>query len=161
MRLVPSSDSHITELLTWFNNAQDLYHWGAMKQLKSNEDLRQDLRASHLRSFSLLKHERDLVAFGQSYLRLNRLHLGRLAVKPEYRTKGIAKILITNIIEEAFEQENAKGVSLFVFRDNLSAYRCYQSLGFEERDYPGGIPGAMQNCAYMILVPRERPQLSL
>jgi ribosomal protein S18 acetylase RimI-like enzyme len=62
----------------------------------------------------------------------------------------LAKILITIILEQAFLAQPAKGASLFVFRDNIVAYQCYQSLGFIETDYPEQpFPGNMQNCAYM------------
>lgn len=161
MDLVSSSETHIAELLTWFKTPQEIYTWGAITRLMSVDEFTQHLRASHLNSYSLVDDEPDLHAFGQYYLRLNRLHLGRLVVNPEHRGKGLAKILITKLIDKAFEQQGAKEASLFVFRDNLAAYHCYQSLGFVEQEYPGGIPGNMQNCAYMILPERDSVLLPL
>jgi ribosomal protein S18 acetylase RimI-like enzyme len=145
----------MAELLTWFKTPQELYYWGAIRQPISIEKLSQDLRASHLNSCSLVEGQHDLHAFGLHYLRLNRHHLGRLVVKPEHRGKGLAKTLVTKLIDKAFDEQGAKKVSLFVFRDNLTAYRCYQSLGFLEHKYPGGIPDNLQNCAYMILPNQE------
>ena len=161
VHLVRSSQAHISKLMTWFTTPNEMYSWGAISRLMSIDEFTRHLRASHLTSYSLLDERHHLQAFGQHYLRINRHHLGRLAVNPEHRGRGFAKILITTLINKAFEQQSAEGVSLFVFRDNLAAYRCYQSMGFEERNYPGGIPGSMQNCAYMILPERESPKLPL
>ena len=118
----------------------------------SDESYLKLLTADHFKSFSLLNDEQQLVAFGQYYRRLDHHHLGRLAVNPKYRGQGLAKLLITKILEQAFLQQSAKGASLFVFKDNIVAYQCYQSLGFIETDYPEQpFPGNMQDCAYMVL----------
>ena len=110
------------------------------------------LQAQHIQSFGLLNDQQQLVAFGQYYRRLDHHHLGRLAVNPKNRGLGLSKVLITKILEQAFLAQTAKGASLFVFKDNLVAYRCYQSLGFVETEYPETpFPGNMQNCAYMVL----------
>ena len=118
----------------------------------SDENFLKHLTADHFKSFCLLNDEQQLVAFGQYYRRLDHHHLGRLAVNPNYRRQGLGKILITKILEQAFLDQAAKGASLFVFRDNIVAYQCYQSLGFIETEYPEQpFPGNMQNCAYMVL----------
>ena len=138
----------------WFSNHQEIYSWGGpnMTFPMSDENYLKHLTANHLKSFCLLNNEQQLVAFGQYYRRLEHHHLGRLAVNPQYRGQGLAKILMTQILEQAFEEQPAKGASLFVFRDNVVAYSCYQSLGFMETDYPEEpFPGNMQNCAYMVL----------
>jgi ribosomal protein S18 acetylase RimI-like enzyme len=153
--LVKSSTEHIAQLQSWFKNQQEMYTWGAISCPMSSTEFVHHLRAYHLNSYSLSDKQQYLLAFGQHYLRLNRHHLGRLVVNPEHRGKGLAKLLINKLIDKAFEQQNAQGVSLFVFRDNLSAYKCYQSLGFVECDYPQTMPGNVQNCAYMILPERE------
>ena len=118
----------------------------------SNENFLKCLTAEHLTSFCLLNDEQQFLAFGQYYRRFEHHHLGRLAVNPNFRGQGLAKILITKILEQAFLLSPAKGASLFVFKDNIVAYKCYQSLGFIEVDYPEDLlPGNMQNCVYMVL----------
>jgi ribosomal protein S18 acetylase RimI-like enzyme len=118
----------------------------------SDENFVKRLTADHIKSFGLLNDKQQLVAFGQYYSRLGHHHLGRLAVNPKFRGQGFSKILITKILEQAFLAQSAKGASLFVFRDNIVAYDCYQSLGFIEEDYPEeSFPGNMQNCVYMVL----------
>jgi ribosomal protein S18 acetylase RimI-like enzyme len=118
----------------------------------SDKDFLKHLTADHFKSFCLLNNEQPLVAFGQYHRRLEHQYLSRLAVNHIYRAQGSAKVLITKILEQAFLALSAKGVSLFVFKDNTVAYNCYQSLGFIETEYPEvPFPGNMQNCAYRVL----------
>jgi ribosomal protein S18 acetylase RimI-like enzyme len=109
------------------------------------------LRASHLSSYCITDSAQHLLAFGQHYLRLGRHHLGRLAVNPNYRNQGLAKVLIAGLLEQAGNKSQSGEASLFVFRDNLAALHCYQSIGFREEAYPEVMPENMPNCVYMVL----------
>ena len=154
MSLMYPTEQQYLQVKGWFSNHQDIYTWGGpnMTYPMSDKDFLKLLTADHFKSFCLLNEKQQLVAFGQYYRRLEHHHLGRLAVSPQYRGQGLAKILITKILEQAFIEQSAKGASLFVFRDNIVAYECYQSIGFIETDYPEEpFPGNMQNCAYMVL----------
>jgi ribosomal protein S18 acetylase RimI-like enzyme len=154
MSLIYPTEQQYLLVKGWFSNHQQLCSWGGpnMTYPMSDEIFLKLLTADHFKSFGLLNDEQQLVAFGQYYRRLEHHHLGRLAVNPNYRGQGLAKILITKILEQAFLQQSAKGASLFVFKDNTVAYQCYQSLGFIETEYPEQpFPGNMQNCAYMVL----------
>jgi ribosomal protein S18 acetylase RimI-like enzyme len=154
MSLVYPTEQQYLQVKNWFRNHQEIYTWGGpnMAYPMSVENFLKCLTADHFKSFCLLNDEQQLVAFGQYYRRLEHHHLGRLAVNPKHRGQGLAKILITKILEQAFLDQSAKGASLFVFKDNTVAYQCYQSLGFIETEYPEQpFPGNMQNCAYMVL----------
>jgi ribosomal protein S18 acetylase RimI-like enzyme len=152
--LICPTEQQYLQLKSWFSNHQQIQTWGGpdMTYPMSDENFHTLLTVNHSKSFCLLNDEQQLVAFGQYYMRLGRHHLARLAVNPTYRGQGLAKILITKLLEQAFLAQPAKGASLFVFRDNIVAYDCYLSLGFIEIDYPEEpFPGKMQNCAYMVL----------
>ena len=142
----------------WFNTDAEIHTWGGpnMTYPMCDKDFLKHLTADHFKSFCLLNQEQQLVAFGQYYRRLEHQHLSRLAVNPTYRSQGLAKVLITKILEQAFLAQSAKGASLFVFKDNTVAYNCYRSLGFIETEYPEvPFPGNMQHCAYMVLSAAE------
>jgi ribosomal protein S18 acetylase RimI-like enzyme len=152
--LIYPTEQQYLQVKRWFNNHQEIYTWGGpdMSYPMPDKDFLKLITADHLNSFCLLNEEQQLVAFGQYYRRLAHHHLGRLAVSPKCRGQGFSKILITKILEQAFLKQPAKGASLFVFRDNIVAYQCYQSIGFIETDYPEEpFPSNMQNCAYMVL----------
>ncbi|WP_339719384.1 GNAT family N-acetyltransferase [uncultured Paraglaciecola sp.] len=154
MTLTAPTEQHYLQLKNWFSNHQAIYTWGGpnMAYPMSDDNFLKCLTAEHFNSFCLLNDEQQLVAFGQYYRRLEHHHLGRLAVNPKYRGQGLAKTLIKLLLEQAYLTQTAKGASLFVFKDNIVAYQCYQSLGFIETDYPEQpFPGNMQNCAYMVL----------
>lgn len=154
MSLVYPTEQQYLQVKTWFSDHQQIYTWGGpnMTYPMSDENFLKCLTAEHFKSFCLLNDQQQLLAFGQYYRRLEHHHLGRLAVNPKYRGQGLAKILINNLLEQAYSEQSAKGASLFVFKDNGVAYRCYQSLGFIETDYPEvPFPGNMKNCAYMVL----------
>lgn len=152
MTLICPTEQECLRVKTWFSDHQQMFTWGGpnMTYPMADQDFLKQLSANHCKSFCLLKDEQKVVAFGQYYERLDHHHLGRLAVNPKYRGQGLAKILITTILEKAHLEQPNKGASLFVFKDNVVAYNCYQSLGFVETEYPEPpFPGNMQNCIYM------------
>ena len=158
MSLIYPTEQQCLQVKYWFSNHQEIYTWGGpnMTYPMSDNNFLKLLTADHIKSFGLLNEQQQLLAFGQYYRRLEHHHLARLAVNPQYRGQGLAKILITKILEQAFLAQSAKGASLFVFKDNTAAYQCYQSLGFIETDYPADpFPDNMQNCAYMVLSAAE------
>jgi ribosomal protein S18 acetylase RimI-like enzyme len=154
MTLICPTEQQYLQVKTWFSDHQQIFTWGGpnMTYPMSDENFLNVLTADHIKSFCLFDDENTLVAFGQYYSRLAHHHLGRLTVNPKYRGQGLSKILITSTLKRAFSVQPAKGASLFVFKDNIVAYQCYQSLGFVETDYPETpFPGNMKNCAYMVL----------
>lgn len=153
VRLVSATSDHILVIKGWFNSFAEIHTWGGpqMTYPMSEKTFLALLTQPHLNSYVLVDETDQLLAFGQHYMRLDRWHLGRLAVKPKCRGQGLGKVLVTELLEAASKQQAAIEASLFVFPDNLAAYGCYQSLGFVETDYPGGVPGNMPNCIYMVL----------
>ena len=153
VQFVVATKQHLLEVKSWFNSPAEIYTWGGpnMAYPMADEGFLALLQAQHLSSYSLLNDEQQLLAFGQHYIRLGRHHLGRLAVNPDARGRGLAKVLIKQLLSAAQNTENAKGASLFVFADNNVALQCYQSLGFKIVAYPDTMPGNMQNCLYMVL----------
>lgn len=151
-RLVRATSQHILMIKNWFNSFEEIHTWGGpqMTYPMSEKTFVTLLTQPHLNSYVLVDDADKLLAFGQYYMRLDRWHLGRLAVNPKCRGQGLSKVLVTELLKTASKQQAAIEASLFVFTDNLAAYGCYQSLGFFETDYPGGVPGNMPNCIYML-----------
>lgn len=53
-------------------------------------------------------------------------------VDPAYRGKGTAQEMLRLVLSHAFEDADAKCVSLIVFSENPRAKRCYEKAGFAE-----------------------------
>lgn len=82
------------------------------------------------------------------------LRFGFVIVKPEMRGKGYGKEMLRLGIKYAFDH-GANRVSLGVFENNLSAYHCYKSAGFEdvvpEKPETYNILGEEWKCKELIL----------
>ena len=60
------------------------------------------------------------------------LRFGFVIVDPEKRGKGYGRSMLKLGTKYAKEILGAKKVSLGVFENNSSAYRCYKSVGFQD-----------------------------
>jgi ribosomal protein S18 acetylase RimI-like enzyme len=150
MQLVKPIESHLIEMMTWFSNEQDLMDWSG-PNFRYPFDLSSfvvDLKLSTLSSFTLISHKSEFLAFGQYYQRLDRCHLGRLIVNPNFRGKGIASELIQQICKLGLNDLGIKECSLFVLEHNVSAIKAYEKFGFAFVNYPEEIP--LENCLYMV-----------
>ena len=59
-------------------------------------------------------------------------HLVSIAVHPKHRKKGVARVLLENLMER-LEAENVREIWLEVRVSNRAAVSLYRSLGFQEQ----------------------------
>lgn len=148
-QLVRCEDADLSQVLSWFSDARSVLYWGG-------PDLSFPLQLPRFKSESkfhkshsyVLRSAEHLLAFGQLYNRLDRIHLGRLVVAPEHRGQGVGDELINCLIKQGRQLLGVEDASLFVLNDNLPAMSLYQRLGFVETPYPKPIP--LENCIYMV-----------
>jgi len=150
MHLIEPQENHLIELMSWFNNAQELENWSGPNfrypyNLSSFID---DLKLSTLNSFVLVSKQSEFLAFGQYYQRLGRCHLGRLIVNPKCRGKGLALELMRHLCDLGLNDLELNECSLFVLTHNKSAIKAYEKFGFSFTDYPEEMP--LANCLYMV-----------
>ena len=62
----------------------------------------------------------------------NTLRFGFVIVDPEKRGRGYGKQVLQLGLRYAFERLGASSVSLGVFENNETAYRCYKAVGFRD-----------------------------
>ena len=143
-------EADIDELMGWFADAGEVDRWGGprFRYPFTKESFRRDCRIGEIPSFCLRDPEGVLAAFGQYYNRHDRAHLARLVSHPERRRQGVGRRLIRLIMQAAELQSGHKQSSLFVYRDNEPAYRCYLAMGFVVQAYPDGAP--MQDRCYFL-----------
>ena len=136
--LEPAADADITEIMAWFPDAASVDIWSGpdFRFPFSTATFREDLRLDKMTSWALRDPDKVLAAFGQTYERTGRGHLARLVVNPAVRGRGAGKQLIQSIISALEASHGYDEYSLFVYRHNEPAYRCYRSLGFGVVDYP-------------------------
>jgi RimJ/RimL family protein N-acetyltransferase len=70
--------------------------------------------------------------------------IGHVLIDPQKRGLGVGRLFVHKLLEEAFQRQEARRVSLVVFPDNQAAVHCYQKCGFRivgdenHRFLPGG-----------------------
>jgi len=126
----------------WFGDAEAVNRWGGprFRYPFSAKSFREDCRIGEISSYCLRNPAGAMVGFGQFYDRYDRAHLARLISHPEKRRQGIGERLIRMIMKAALLSTEHEQSSLFVYRDNEPAYRCYLKLGFTVDAYPDDAP---------------------
>ncbi|WP_223789586.1 GNAT family N-acetyltransferase [Marinicella meishanensis] len=149
LTFVAATNADLQQVLGWFASARDLLYWGGPDLTFPPELNRFKQQSKYHKSHShVLRLGHEVVAFGQFYNRLERCHLGRLAVSPKHRGQRLGEQLIEQLLRQGHQQLNLAEASLFVLNDNRPAMRLYRRMGFVERPYPKPIP--LPNCVYMI-----------
>ena len=149
MQLQRFDDARLGELMSWFPDAHACRVWGGM-QFRfpfTPATFREDAKIDSLPTWMLVEAG-EMVAFGQYYLRIGRCHLGRLAVTPDRRSRGIGAALVRELCARGSAELGVDEFSLFVLPGNERARRLYERLGFEVDRYPDPSP-PYADCIYM------------
>jgi ribosomal protein S18 acetylase RimI-like enzyme len=151
LQFIKATETHALHIMTWFPDELSCRVWGgpAFRFPFTPETFLTDSKFAELSSYVLIREPPELCAFGQFYLRAGRCHLGRLAVAPTQRGRGVGTQLIRMLMQEGTKTLGVTESSLFVHITNTSAMALYQRLGFTCASYPE--PGLMlPNSHYMI-----------
>lgn len=145
-----ANDADFGELMRWFENKTDVRRWGGPEFAYpfTPETFRRDCHWPGMASFSLRDGDGALLAFGQFYDREGHINLARIGVRPDVQGQGIGRRFMSRLMAVSIEQLPLPAYSLYVYRDNEAALRCYRSLGFEIRPYPPGVKLA-DACYFM------------
>ncbi len=137
-------DADVDTLMQWFPTHEDIDIWGgpSFRYPFTRESFFEDINWGRMASLGLFDEQDSLAGFGQLYDRDERIHLARLVVDPERRGGGLGRQLIEMLMAAGKDQYPRNEYSLFVYRDNEPAYRCYRALGFEIAEYPPDVPHA-------------------
>jgi ribosomal protein S18 acetylase RimI-like enzyme len=151
MRLQSFEDHQLTELMTWFPDLAACRMWGG-PQFRfpfTPATFREDAKVDSLSTWSLVQDDGAFVGFGQYYLRVGRCHLGRLAIAPHLRGRGLGRRLVDELSREGARELGVESFSLFVLPGNERASRLYRRLGFVEARYPESST-VFEHCTYMV-----------
>lgn len=85
------------------------------------EPLRQALRSS--------PHDPSLIAYGGLWVVVDEAHICTIAVRPEWRGRGLGELVLASLIERALERK-ADVVTLEVRVSNIVAQNLYKKYGF-------------------------------
>ncbi|MCD1633608.1 GNAT family N-acetyltransferase [Martelella mediterranea] len=138
VRLVPFTVEHFETLAGWFPDARALAQWGgtrltfpldaaqmrAMLALSSGE--RPDwLYFAAKQGDAVVGHCEILFDYLDGIARLC-----RIAIAPDCRGRGLARPMLTCLVDEALKDASIERVELNVYDFNETAIRAYQAFGF-------------------------------
>ncbi|MEQ9561851.1 MAG: GNAT family N-acetyltransferase [Woeseiaceae bacterium] len=148
--LAPAAEADMRALMKWFPDAASTRIWGgpSFRFPFTFESFIADARWPGMSSWCL-RSDDELLGFGQYYDLYHRIHLARISVHPAMRGQGFGRHLLSMLMHEASKAMDAAEFSLFVYRDNEAAIRCYAASGFEVADFPEGAPLRDVTC-YMV-----------
>ncbi|MDN3411101.1 GNAT family N-acetyltransferase [Pseudoalteromonas sp. SD03] len=155
MTLQPLNNTHIIELMSWFNDQHDITQWAGpyFRYPFTAQTFIEDLNLDVSTSFVLVGQQNVLLAFGQYYQQKNKCHLARLIVNPIRRGEGIAASLIKALCKHGQLNLNVNDCSLFIYKYNRAAVSAYKKLGFKvaantpENHDLSPLP---ENCVHMV-----------
>ncbi len=75
-------------------------------------------------------HDCPVAGFCAFWKVLDQIHINNLAIRPDYRRRGLARELLARVMEEAMRL-GAPTATLEVRRSNDAARELYQSAGFK------------------------------
>jgi ribosomal protein S18 acetylase RimI-like enzyme len=154
--LKESTSADIDALMDWFPARAEVEIWGgpSFRFPFTKRSFRKDIYWGRMATFSLYDQSGEFAAFGQLYVRSGRINLARLVVRPDMRGRGVGRRLVTMLMQAGATLFDCDEFSLFVFRGNVPAFRCYTGMGFAVRAYPDDMPHA-DVCYYLTRPVRE------
>ena len=140
--LKKSTVGDIDRLMKWFPDEQSTVVWGGpgFRYPFTRHSFAEDMHWGKMASYRLSNADGQFAAFGQFYERLGCINLARLVANPEMRGQGVGKRLVGMLMQAGQPLFACSRFSLFVYRDNTSAYECYKSMGFVTTAYPDSVP---------------------
>ncbi len=145
-----AASDDIDELMAWFPDAEALGVWGGphFRYPFSRNTFHVDCRWRDMATYCVRDPDNRFAAFGQLYAKHERINLARLVVHPDLRGHGIGKRLVAMLMQAGPGLMSLDEYSLFVYRDNSRALKCYEAVGFVIRDYPYDDP-LVDACFYL------------
>ncbi|MGD9182878.1 MAG: GNAT family N-acetyltransferase [Desulfobacterales bacterium] len=150
MNLRKAKITDLKAIISWIPDKPTCKRWAGPKVRfpLSIESLSKDIGFSANNSYCLIKTE-AIIAFGQLLTKENGyLHLARIIVDPSKRAMGYGRLLCNELLQIAIHRGCYK-ISLNVYRNNTSALKLDEKLGFREI----AEKSSKENC-HMIMGPQ-------
>ena len=134
MEIRPYKSSDAETILSWCDNEKAFYEWSAGILGDFPITAKQFDFVESLTAFTAYENN-EIVGFftlRKPNESKDELRIGFVIIDPKKRKTGLGKKMLKLGLDYAFNIGKASVVSLGVFENNLSAYYCYRSAGFED-----------------------------
>lgn len=121
-------------ILDWITSSEELLNWSARVDFPLNDmTVFNEWHSDPEITPYVVLLDNELVAYGEVWLdgADDFAELGRMIVAPNYRRRGLGKLLIERLIAVVHGDDN-RNIWLRVFSTNAPALRCYESAGFRQ-----------------------------
>ena len=134
IRIRPYKSTDASRILSWCRDEKSFYMWSAGILGDYPVSEKEIQFVENLMPFTAVIDDEIIGFFTLRYPNesIEELRLGFIIVDPDKREKGYGKEMIQQGLNHAFKVEGVKKVSLGVFENNLPAYYCYKSVGFQD-----------------------------
>ncbi|MBC8590041.1 ribosomal protein S18-alanine N-acetyltransferase [Wansuia hejianensis] len=88
-----------------------------------------EIRENKLAKYIIAEFDKKIVGYGGIWLILNEGHITNIAVKKDYRGKGIGNKLVEGLIDYC-EKKDIENMTLEVRKSNIVAQNLYKKYGF-------------------------------
>ena len=119
--IISAQLSHLDEIVAIENSS--------FEKPWSRKQIKDDIQANINSENWVFTLDRKVVGYIFGWIAQNEFHLHNIAVHPDHLRKKIGKQLIQHIISKVVDQK-VNVILLEVSVNNISARKCYQSLGF-------------------------------
>lgn len=128
----------IAELFSWFQTERDVLQWAGaalawpLNKREFNALIKQHIGAEPVREVWAVIQNGLMIGHFQLSLnrRLRTAGIGRIALAPTHRGRGLAPALMTLILDRAFHHNWVHRTDLLVYSHNTSAIKTYERAGF-------------------------------
>lgn len=128
----------IASLFSWFQSEREVLQWAGaalswpLDKREFNTLIKQHRGAEPTREVWAVMRDEAMIGHFQLALnrRLKTAGLGRIALAPPHRGRGLAATLMTLILDRAFHRNWVHRVDLLVYSHNVAAIKTYEQAGF-------------------------------
>ena len=136
--LLPFEPSHFGVLIDWFSTEKEVVQWDGtslampITGAKLASMLEEAAGDPPTRICWMAAQEGELIGHAQIGLDWRNMTalLGRVAIAPNTRGRGLGRQMLRTVLDETFLRFPMERIELNVFTWNLAAIRCYEGLGF-------------------------------
>ena len=167
METIPLKSEHIPDIVSWIESESDMVQWAGsvftwpLTQKQFKEHLEKGKKQPQtLYPFVLVKDDRVMgyCELSDFHRHTNKANLTRVIISPADRNKGIATVMIKEVLNFGFETLDLNRVALGVFDFNKAAIKCYEKIGFSLEGTmreSARVGNTYWNCHLMSILKRE------
>lgn len=96
----------------------------------TREAFEKELTENKLARYIVIEEDGTIIGYGGVWYIMDEGHITNVAIHPEYRKRGLGKLLVTAMKDQA-KEEKIHHLTLEVRASNIAAIKLYQGMGFE------------------------------